>query len=201
MTKSKNRLYKVFAILFVAVFSFSGCSLLEGLGIGGTGSMKVANSIQKSETGLSNFTVGELLLDSTIEYYKSGIETADTWLTESEAYGLTAEEVTAIESWKTISQYIVDNVPDVNESSQDGVNAAYIGNESGSYVSGIFVYEFTNGLTLTADLAEKANIMAEDTLEYYFVKGNYLITVENQFVSGNGLTFDDIAAAADSAIK
>lgn len=198
MVKTKKNFFKVLSTLLVLVVGLSACSLFGGT----TGSVKVADGIKKNETALSNFSTGELILSSSISYYESCVEVSEDWIANASSYALTEAELSGVEAWKKISENFVALLPDTTESSTDTVSAAYLGSESSnSSVFGIFVYEFKNGVSITAADAELANTIGEYTEEYFFVKGNYIITVEKDFLSGNGLTYDAVFAAADKAIS
>lgn len=150
---------------------------------------------------MSNFTTGDLRLNSSISYYEESVEYADSWMADAEAYGLTADEVEAIKLWKELSEFIATNVPNVDDSSADGVNAAYVGIESGGIVRGVFVYAFKEAPNFTDAQMDQINTIADFTNEYYYIKGKYLITAESSFLSGNNISSDSISTAVDLSIK
>ena len=188
---------RLIALGLVVVISLgiSSCGLLGG---GDSGSLKLAKQMKKDSTALSSFTAGKLLLNTSRDHYEENITYADDWITNKDSYGLTDDEVKAVEAWKRISQSFATAFPTDSTSDSKEMSAAYLGTENAGTVYGIFIYEFKAGIdSLGIDPAdfELVNSIAESTGEYFFVKGNCVVAADYQFLSGNGLAPEVVQAA------
>jgi len=166
-----------------------------------SGSESVAKNIQKAVPVLSSFSVGDVRLDSIREYYANNVGYIQDDLDNKEQYatqGYTEEDFAAWEAEMEISRILAEKIPDTVETKADSVSGAFVGTDDGQEVRGIFVYEFKDGAPITKELAEKANT---SSYELYYVKGNYVITIEYQFLQGNNLSQELIFEAANNAIK
>lgn len=188
MIKTKKNIFRTFAVLCMTML-LTACSLGDLLG--GATSESVAKKIQKSDESLSTFTSGPLALDSIISYYETNVSEANEIMKEIDLYDITPEEGEGVAATGEIAQFFLDNL-EKSSSNDDKVNGAYLGTKNGTTVNGIFVYQFKDGVTITKEVADTANQISYKLGEYYVVSDKYIVTIDAQFVSGNGLNIEDL---------
>jgi hypothetical protein len=187
----KKFIYSVLSLLFILLIS--GCSTFNSILNNNSieNSLDLAKELNK-DSSLSIFTTGSYYNYSTDakDYYEHTItwinENIDSWETEEDIAGITGAEA--------IATHFVNNMDSITDSS-------YVGIEGEEYISGIFIYNHSTPPSITAEQIDAANTIANYNGEAYYVSGNYIITIDYNFMNGNLLDFDKIVELIDNTLN
>ncbi len=166
----------VIRVAIVAIVAL-GFLVYSYFGIGNSGSLSATKKIQKAYPELSSYSTGDLELASMYAAYDYSSSPLDT-------FEGTAEEMEQIEAMMEMGDILHANIPNVSDSTSNGVTGAYLGTMSGDTVDGLYVLEFKDGLTVDQTLIDKAH---ELQVEYYFIQGKYLVVFSAEFAEMNDI--------------
>jgi len=187
----KKFIYSTLSLLFILLLS--GCSAFNSMRNSGSidNSLALARELKK-DSSLSLFNADSYYSYSTDakDYYEHTI----TWINDNIDSWETEEEVAGITGALAIATHFVNNMDSITDSS-------YVGIEGSEYISGIFIYNHSTPPNITAEQIEAANFVANYNGESYYVNGNYIITIDYNFMNGNLLEFDKIVELVDTALN
>lgn len=150
--------------------------------------LKVAKKLQSDTSLLSEFTVAEISIDSSANYYKE----VEKQVTDALATKLPAKYVAQLEAQKRIASSIIQNL------NVEGNRIVAIGKEDSTGTKGVYLYEFTtpiSEITSQADI-ELVNSFTKEHQqgEYFYGKGNYLLTVDHSMIADYEVVFNNFNA-------